>query len=289
MGIPASLFFVPDPADPFRMKRYGKTMETPVGVAAGPHSQLAMNIVAAWLCGARYIELKTIQTLDDLHVSKPCIDMQDEGYNCEWSQELRLDQSFTEYLNAWILIHLLHKELGFKGADGTIFNMSVGYDLEGILKPNVQDFLSRMQDCSKELEAAKTAVRMIYPAISEINIPSCISDSITLSTMHGCPPQEISRIGQYLIGEKNLHTTIKLNPTLLGAEPLRSLLNRNNGFSATVPDLAFEHDLKYPDAVEIIKTLSLASSGKGLQFSIKLTNTLECMNTGKVFDEKEKM
>ena len=69
MGIPGSLFFVPKPTDPFRMQRYGKTLETPLGVAAGPHSQLAMNIIAAWLCGARYIELKTIQTLDDLFVS----------------------------------------------------------------------------------------------------------------------------------------------------------------------------------------------------------------------------
>ena len=33
--------------------------------AAGPHTQLAVNIIAAWLCGARYIELKTIQTLDE--------------------------------------------------------------------------------------------------------------------------------------------------------------------------------------------------------------------------------
>lgn len=289
MGIPGSLFFIPKATDPFRMQRYGKTLETPLGVAAGPHSQLAMNIVAAWLCGSRYIELKTIQNLDDLHISKPCIDMRDEGYNCEWSQELNIDQSFTEYLNAWILIHILHKELGFEGVPGTIFNMSVGYNLEGILKPNVQGFLNRMQDCSMGLAAAKPAIRAIYPAIDELDIPSCISDSITLSTMHGCPPEEIGKIGQYLIGEKKLHTTIKLNPTLLGPEPLRSLLNQKNGFSTEIPDLAFEHDLKYPDAIEIINSLSTVSSGNGLQFSIKLTNTLECLNNGKTFDEREKM
>jgi len=289
MGIPGSLFFVPKPTDPFRMQRYGKTLETPLGVAAGPHSQLAMNIIAAWLCGARYIELKTIQTLDDLRVSKPCIDMQDEGYNCEWSQELKIDQSFTEYLNAWILIHILHKELGFEGVPGTLFNMSVGYNLEGILKPNVQSFLNRIQDCNVELEEAKTTIHAFYPAIDELNIPSCISDSVTLSTMHGCPPEEIGKIGQYLIRDKKLHTTIKLNPTLLGAESLRSLLNQKNGFSTEVPDLAFEHDLKYPDAVGIINSLSSASSGNGLQFSLKLTNTLECLNTRNVFDEKESM
>ena len=93
-GIPRRHFFVPDENDPFRTAAFGHPLETPFGPAAGPHSQMAQNIIAAWLCGARYIELKTVQTLDVLEVSKPCIDMEDEGYNVEWSQELRLDQSF---------------------------------------------------------------------------------------------------------------------------------------------------------------------------------------------------
>ena len=90
-GIPQPLFYTPSVNDPFRSTRFGGLLETPIGVAAGPHSQLAQNIVSAWLCGARYIELKTIQTLDELEISKPCIDMQDEGYNCEWSQELKIE------------------------------------------------------------------------------------------------------------------------------------------------------------------------------------------------------
>jgi putative selenate reductase len=103
-GIPRRHFFVPSESDPFRTNAFGQVLETPFGPAAGPHSQMAQNIVAAWLCGARYIELKTVQTLDVLNVSKPCIDMEDEGYNVEWSQELRIYQSFDEYLRAWVLI-----------------------------------------------------------------------------------------------------------------------------------------------------------------------------------------
>ena len=67
-GIDRELFFMPKPDDPFRMERYGKVLETPLGVAAGPHTQLAQNILSAWLCGARYIELKTVQVLDELNV-----------------------------------------------------------------------------------------------------------------------------------------------------------------------------------------------------------------------------
>lgn len=271
------------------MERYGKVLETPVGVAAGPHTQLSVNIIAAWLCGARYIELKTIQTLDELEVSKPCIDMQDEGYNCEWSQELKIKQSFSEYLNAWIVIHILRKELNFEGPFGTLFNMSIGYNMDGILQENVQWFFSKMHDCSEELKAAQESIRFLYPEIDSIQIPGCISDHITLSTMHGCPPDEIGKIGMYLIREKKLHTTIKLNPTLLGQDELRDLLNKQLGFNTEVPDIAFEHDLKYPDAVSIIEMLSRASVEQGLQFSVKLTNTLESKNIRKVFSDKESM
>ena len=45
-----------------------------------------------------------------------------------------------------------------------------------------------------------------------------ICNSVTLSTLHGCPPQEIERIATYLLTEKKLNTFIKCNPTLLGYE-----------------------------------------------------------------------
>jgi len=289
MGIPESLFFKPGKHHPFGFNRYGNYLSNPLGVAAGPHTQLSQNIVAAWLCGARYIELKTIQTLDELEVSKPCIDMQDEGYNCEWSQELKVEQSFNEYLNAWIIIHILHRELGFTGPVGTLFNMSVGYNLEGIQQPNVQWFLQQMQDCTTDLAKAKAMIRSVYPAIDQVDIPVRISNNVTLSTMHGCPPDEIEKIGLYLIRDKKLHTTVKLNPTLLGSEQLRDILNRQLKFATEVPDLAFEHDLKFYDAMKIIRSLQEESARNGLNFSIKLTNTLETVNNREVFDPAEKM
>ena len=290
LNIPRELFFAPGAGDPFRTRRYGQVLETPLGVAAGPHTQMAQNIVAAWLCGARYMELKTIQTLDDLEVSKPCIDMQDEGYNCEWSQELRIRESIDEYLHAWILIHVLRHKFGWEGESGAIFNMSVGYNLEGIRQDNVQHFLDKMEDCSAELSEKVDQLRPLYPRISEIDIPTRISDNVTLSTMHGCPPDEIEKIGRYLIGERKLHTTIKLNPTLLGPAQVRDILNRQLGYYAEVPDIAFEHDLKYPDALRLIENLRRCARENGVQFGLKLTNTLEVVNHRAVFDpSKEKM
>jgi putative selenate reductase len=167
--------------------------------------------------------------------------------------------------------------------------MSVGYNLEGIMSPAVQDFLDKMLNCRPEKEAKINEIAEIYPEIRNIEIPDRISDNVTLSTMHGCPPEEIEKIAMYLVEKRGFHTTIKLNPTLLGPEMLRGILNEKLGFSTIVPDEAFEHDLKYPDALPIIRNVQAASEKRNLQFALKLTNTLESVNSDKIFPAHEKM
>ena len=290
-GIPRAGFFVPQPDDRFRIEKYGTTLETPFGVAAGPHTQMAQNIIVSWLVGARFLELKTVQTLDELDVNKPCIDLEDEGYNVEWSQELKVFESFDEYLRAWVLIHALHDKLGFPGdRPGMIFNMSVGYNLEGILKPNVQWFFDAMADASAYLPSYIDIVAKHYPQVRNLDIPAQISDTITLSTMHGCPPDEIERISTYLIEERGLHTSVKCNPTLLGADRVRSIVNGELEFSdVPVPDEAFGHDLKYEDAVPMFHNLRRIARHKDVTFGLKLTNTLEVTNFRDVFEDDEMM
>ncbi len=290
-GIPRELFFTPGDSDPFQMFRYGRHLETPLGVAAGPHTQLSQNLISAWLTGARYMELKTVQVLDELEVTKPCIDMTDEGYNCEWSQELKLDQSYNEYLNAWIVLHILKDKFGWGMPEepGFIFNMSVGYNLEGILNPTVQRFLDKMADCSQEKAEKIERLAKFYPRVKELDIPDTISDNITISTMHGCPPDEVEKIGSYFVTERKLNTTIKLNPTLLGPDRLRAILNDELGFETRVPDLAFDHDLKYADGVALIRALLDAAQKSGVEFNIKLTNTLETSNQDQNLPQSEQM
>ncbi len=291
-GLFREFFFRPSPRDPFVFRRYDQLLETPIGVAAGPQTQMAQNILISYLMGARYIELKTVQTLDELEITKPCIDMSDEGYNCEWSQELKIRESFDEYLNAWILIHILKDKFPFLNINnepGVIFNMSVGYDLKGILQPNVQWFLDKMQNAEEELQLKIKKIEPLYPAVKDIKIPTAISNNVTLSTMHGCPPDEIESIAEYLITERNLNTTIKLNPTLLGKKELNEILTERLNYSAIVPPQAFEHDLKFDDALPMIKRLLKKAKEKGVAFGLKLTNTLETLNKKTLLPQKEKM
>ena len=281
LGIPGSLFHRPREAAPYATTLFGEPLATPIGPAAGPHTQLAGNIAAAWICGGRFIELKTVQILDELDIPRPCIDLADEGYNVEWSQELRLEESVCEYASAWGLVHILHRLLDLEGhvPVATIFNMSVGYNLEGIRSPRMQRFMDLLEDASLLLDPIRKVLRVRFPRFADVEIPNRIANSVTLSTMHGCPPDEIERIARHLLLERGLHTTVKLNPTLLGKERLTEILHDRLGFTdVEVPDAAFAHDLRYDTAVELITSLRAVAARQGRTFGVKLSNTLEVAN-----------
>ncbi len=108
--------------------------------------------------------------------------------------------------------------------------------------------------------------------------------------MHGCPPEEIESISTYLMQERGLHTRVKCNPTLLGPDRVRGILDEDLGYvDVVVPDEAFGHDLKYDDAVPMLTNLRAVADECGLEFGVKLSNTLEVENLRTVFDPGEKM
>ena len=286
-GYYKELFYRPAKANPLKTIRYNQILENPLGVAAGPQTQLSQNIAVSWLFGARYIELKTVQVLDEIEVAKPCIDMMDEGYNCEWSQELKIEESLDQYIDAWIIVHLLSDMLGIEF--NSIFNISVGYDLKGIKTEKVQNFLRKMLDASSEIEAKVNSLAKIYPKISEIKIPSMISNNVTLSTMHGCPPDEIEGIASHLIEDWKFHTAVKLNPTLVGEDKLHEILNEKLGYKIEVPHEAFEHDLKFDDAKKLISSLRINAEKNNVEFGLKLTNTLESLNSKRMLPKNQEM
>lgn len=280
-----SVFGVKKPFFAQRAKRqiFGRGLEVPFGPAAGPHTQLAQNIIAGYVAGARFFELKTVQKLagDDLQISKPCIKADDECYNVEWSTELTVEGAFAEYAKAWIALHVLALEYGYGATDGFQFNMSVGYDLEGIKSPIIDTFIENLKDASQtaifqECIAWLQAHRSLFKKVDAAalaKIPSAICNSITVSTMHGCPPAEIERIGMYLLKEKQLNTFIKCNPTLLGYEFVRQTLDALGYGYMTFDDHHFKADLQYVDAVPMLQRLQGAGQANGLLFGVKLTNT----------------
>ena len=261
----------------------GRRPETAVGPAAGPHTQLAQNIVAGYLCGARVFELKTVQILDgeDLTVSKPCILAEDEGYNCEWSTELTVPQARDEYVKAWFLLHVLAKELGLGRADGFAFNMSVGYDLAGIQSPKIDGFLEDMKNAARTeqfRECAEALRRRLgdFTRFGPENLAAIspnICNSVTISTMHGCPPSETEGIALYLLEQKRLNLLLKCNPTLVGYDDARRILDALGFTYLRFERESFDHDLQYADAIPMLRRIRGRAAELGLYFGVKLTNT----------------
>ena len=259
----------------------GEKIETPFGPAAGPNTQLAQNIIAGYFAGARFFELKTVQKMDgaDLAacISRPCILAEDECYNCEWSTELYVQQAYEEYVKAWCACHILSRVCGLGQPDGFVFNMSVGYDLEGIKGPKIDKYLNEMMDASGTpiFQECIKVLREMFPGEEDLiaAIPARISNSVTVSTLHGCPPDEIERIASYLITEKGLHTFVKCNPTLLGYQSARDILDGMGYDYIAFGEKHFNEDLQYADAIPMFRRLLALAGERGLEFGLKLSNT----------------
>ena len=264
---------------------FEEKIEAPIGPAAGPNTQLAQNIIAAYAAGARFFELKTVQTMDGPElaacINKPCITAGDECYNCEWSTELYVKQAYAEYVKAWVACKLLAKEYGLGDPGAFVFNMSVGYDLAGIKTEKINAFIDGMIE-AKDADIFRECIEWAMTHIGQFRnvdeayvqgISSHISRSITESTLHGCPPEEIERIATYLITEKHLNTYIKLNPTLLGYDYARERLDSLGFDYVSFDDRHFREDLQWKDAVPMLERLKALAAEKGLEFGVKLTNT----------------
>ncbi|ROP62591.1 selenate reductase Fe-S subunit [Enterobacter sp. BIGb0383] len=297
-GIPERQFYSPD--TPQQVNVFGENCATPVGPAAGPHTQLAQNIITSWLTGGRFIELKTVQILDRLELEKPCIDAEDECFNTEWSTEFTLKKAWDEYLKAWFILHLLEEVFPLtpdKNGRSFIFNMSVGYNLDGIKQPPMQEFIDSMMDASAHPKFAQyrdTLNRWVHDEtfITRLKletrrsrleglaqrVPATLVHGVTLSTMHGCPPDEIEAICRYMLEEKDLNTFVKLNPTLLGYPRVRQILDTCGFGYIGLSEESFAHDLKLGQALEMLTRLLALAQTRNLGFGVKLTNTLGTIN-----------
>jgi putative selenate reductase len=279
-GIPEKFFWREESAE--LLTYCGEELALPLGPAAGPHTQLAQNLAAAYLVGGRFFELKTVQVLDSLEFPKPCINAEDECYNTEWSTELSIEAALEEYIKGWFLVHLLSKELFQAKKRSFIFNMSVGYDLAGIKSPKVDRFIEGMKNASSTdiFGECKEALRLNLPRCSHVDesfidsISPELCSSIALSTMHGCPPSETEAICHYLLIDKKLNTQVKLNPTLLGFEFVHHTLDKMGYSHIKLTEESFSADLHYDEAVLMLeKLIELATAGDR-EFGVKLSNTL---------------
>ena len=144
---------------------------------------MAQNLVLSWLAGGRIMELKTVQVNDELKISRPCIDATNVGYNVEWSQELRVDESLDQYVQGAMLIHMLRHapemfghpfgDVSLAGTTGEpIYDMSIGYDLAGIQSTKVVNFIRGMIDARESVERLRDEIPRWLGPLRELDYPT---------------------------------------------------------------------------------------------------------------------
>lgn len=284
LGMSKEKFFTGLPGGNPGVHYLGKPVSTPLGPAAGPHTQLAQNILLAWLSGCRCIELKTIQLLDTLELPRPCIDTETIGFNVEWSQELPLEASLREYVKAWMLIemikqsNLLGDDFGVEYGD-TIFDVSIGYDYKGIKSGKITRYIRELMNAHTHINALRQEIPPEFSSCKDFEYPPHIIESITLSTFHGCPVEELDLIISHLLTEHHVNVIVKLNPTLLGKAEVTHLLSDVLGYAdLTVPADVFERDLTFDRALELLEHLTQTATSCGKTLGLKLSNTLVVNN-----------
>ncbi|HYW46076.1 MAG TPA: 4Fe-4S dicluster domain-containing protein [Bryobacteraceae bacterium] len=288
--LPKAKFYRGFPDVDLSVDFHGHRAATPLGPAAGPHGQLVQNIVLSWLGGSRIIELKTVQILDELKIPRPCIDIANVGYNVEWSQELKLERSLREYVGVAMFLEILKASnlLGDGIPTDTVFDMSVGYNLEGIRSPRVRSWMETMMDATPVIDELRASLAGEWQRYRELPFPTRISDTISLSTFHGCPAREIEGIVTFLLEEMGCHVCIKLNPTLLGKQEVAHLLHDVLGYrEIAFHPPAFDNDLQFDEALDLIPRLQRVAARQRRSLGVKFTNTLVVRNHKSFFGDEQ--
>ncbi len=153
--------------------------------------------------------------------------------------------------------------------------MSLGYDLAGLRSETVRSFVNGILDAGPLMDSLRNEIPSSYREFRDLHFPTRISGTVTLSTFHGCPPNEISAMCEYLMRELGLDCTIKFNPTLLGRQETGRLLNDALGYTdIDVPASAFTRDTTWNQAVDIVGHLGEVATETGRRLGVKFSNTL---------------
>ena len=161
----------------------------------------------------------------------------------------------------------------------TVFDISVGYDLAGISTPEIAAFIDGMVDASELIDALRSEIPEPFTAWRNYEFETHISGTTTLSTFHGCPPDEIEGITKHLMTRHGLDVIVKLNPTLLGFGRVDEIIHGTLGYEEVkLRESDFDADLQFDRGIELLTELERFAAENGRQFGIKLSNTLVVEN-----------
>src|SRR5262249_44777355 len=129
-----------------------------------------------------------------------------------------------------------------------------------------------------------------FPGAAHLRFPTHLSDTIPLSTSHGCPADEIEKITEFLIGECDFDVIVKMNPPTLGREKLEHLLFDMLGYTdLTVNPTAYTSVVSFADSIQLCERLMRFAAARHRRVGFKFSNTLEVTNHRSFFTPDNKI
>lgn len=264
-----------------RLPIFGKRIENPIGPAASPVTQTAQGIIAAYLSGARFIELKTVYP-ESKAVKKPYASTETPSAVTEAPTELTIGEAFGEYVKAWYAIKLLSTHLELGVPEGFIFQMSVGGCLKDLKSDKMNSFIEGLKSAEytevwRECENWARAHVDEFSGVDNMYVSDVspeVSDSVTFVPKEGLSAEETEACAAYLIEEKHLHTFVRLSPDLLGYYNIRGILDINGYTDLEIDEDRINSEAQYDDIKPALLRLQSKADALRLEFGVKISDGL---------------
>ncbi len=264
-----------------RLPIFGMRIENPVGPAAGPVTQTAQGIIAAYLSGARFFELKTVVPGEETY-EKPSASIGDRTYSSEHPSEMPISEAFAEYVKAYYAIKLISTAFELGVPEGFVFNMSLGGCLEDLKSDKMNSFIEGLKsaeytsvwrECENWARAHMDELDGIDGTyLSDISPRVCCA--AVFAPNEGLSAAEIEEAAAYLIEEKRLHTFIRLSPDLLGYYSIRGILDINGYDDMEISKERMDKNALYDDLKPAFNRLQSKADSYRLEFGVKVCDGL---------------
>ena len=280
-GLPRAKWYQPAADDPdLAVNTLGGTAGNPAGPAAGPHTQLAQNMLLAYVAGGRILELKTVQAERVARSLRPYINIGAVGLCANWGAGLYIRDALHQYVAGAMLIELFRRDPDIAGAftdnlsGAVICDVGVGYSLSGIRRDRVRGFLDSMRSASAIVEHLRAQIPREFTFARMHTYPIRIANHVTVSTHPDCSADEIEQIAELLIGQHDLDVYLKLNPAALGVERLEQILRDTLGYDQFGLPSAAAAGMNLAEAIDVCRRLSTYARQCGRGLGLKFVNAL---------------
>lgn len=256
-------------------------LELPLGVAPGPHSQMAQNLICAYVAGARAFGLTTVSLAEP---DAPGAYIQASGH-CRRrvrGGSLSLEEMTGEFIKGSFVIQLLARELGLGDPRGTIFAMGVPGDRAVLESPELTAFFDAMADASSTplWEECRQGAREAIRRFNNVD-KSCLDEldphisAMAILDWTGSA-EALENAADYLLETRGLHTYIKLTPAALGTLAVEAGLAAQGEGDAPLDRAAFGPTVE--ELAPTIVRLAEKAKRRGLTLGLELSGSLPLLN-----------